>query len=52
MARNAALLLLAVGAAASPAAERDGGKITLENFGRAAHEWQESIGTRGAQVLS
>ena len=41
MARNAALLLLAVGAAASPAAERDGGKITLENFGRAAHEWQE-----------
>ena len=40
MARNAALLLLAVGAAASPAAERDG-KITLENFGQAAHEWQE-----------
>ena len=40
MARNAALLLLAVGAAASPAVERDG-KITLENFGRAAHEWQE-----------
>ena len=40
MAWNAALLLLAVGAAASPAVERDG-KITLENFGRAAHEWQE-----------